>query len=65
MDWFLHDRDLLYERVKDKDTIFLLKYRRIPVINPRLILIQTQYLVGLYSGEFVTQGVYNLRDLFV
>ena len=65
MDWFLHDRDLLYERVKDKGTIFLLKYRRIPVINPRLILIQTQYLVGLYSGEFVTQGVYNLRDLFV
>ena len=65
MDWFLHDRDLLHERVKDKDTIFLLQYRRIPVINPCLTLVQTQYLVGLYSGEFVTQGVYNLRDLFV
>ena len=50
MDWFLYDRKLRHERVKDKGT-YLLKYRKIPVIIPRFILIQKPIFGGFIFGK--------------
>ena len=33
-----------------------LKYRKIPIISPGLILVQKAFLLGLISGELIFRG---------
>ena len=49
------------EKVRKLET----DYRKIPVLSPGLILIQTHFLGGLYSGELIIREAYNRRDFFV
>ena len=51
------------KELKTKALIYLLIYRKIPVIIPRLVLIQTQFFFffggvgGFFSREFVTRAI--------
>ena len=41
------------------------KWRKIPIINPGLIIVQKAFLVGLFSGELIFGGAYYWREFYV
>ena len=44
---------------------YVVKYRKIPVVSPGLILVQKALLVGLFSGELIFEGPYYWREYCV
>ena len=56
-------------RIMKSVLAFICLYRKIPVIISGFILIQTHFFFkgggGIYSGELLTGGTYNRRNIFV
>ena len=53
------------KRLPSAEEISLAKYRKIPMISPRLIFVQMAFLLGLFSGKLICGGAYYWRKFCV
>ena len=44
---------------------FEVRYRKIPIISPGLIFVQTAFLLGLFSGELIFGGAYYWKEFCI